>query len=67
LIEASQNDDERFAWFGKFTEEEKQDTRKKIGRAVSMFERRWLSGIRLLIDTSEANIARRRLRFTKCS
>ena len=66
LIAANQDQDERLEWFGDFSDDRtKKKAALKLGQAFASADRRWLSGIRLLVDTSQANVWRRRLKFTK--
>jgi hypothetical protein len=66
LVAANQDQYERLEWFGDFSDDK---TRKKavlkLGHALAFFHGRWLSGIRLLIDSSQSNAYRRQLKFTK--
>lgn len=66
LVASNQDQDERLEWFGDFSDDKsKRKAIHKLGQALSLFHGRWLSGIRLLIDTSQANATRRQLKFTK--
>jgi hypothetical protein len=65
LITANQRYDERLNWFGDLDGEEAKSARTKLGSAITFFEGRWLSGIRLLLDTSDSKSNRWKLRFTK--
>jgi hypothetical protein len=66
LVEANQTGDERLEWFGEFDDPKtKKKAVQKAGQALAFFNGRWLSGVRLLIDTSQSKITRRRLKFTK--
>jgi hypothetical protein len=66
LVAANQDQDERLDWFGDLNDDKtKKKAALKLGHALSFFHGRWLSGIRLLIDISQANVVRRPLRFTK--
>ena len=61
-----QNKDDRLDWFGDLTDDEsKKKAAQKLGQALSLYDHRWLSGIRLIIDNSQAKVTRRLLQFTK--
>jgi hypothetical protein len=66
LVTDNQDQDERLDWFGDLTNEKTvKKAIKRLGQALGFFHGRWLSGIRLLIDTSQANLTRRQLKFTR--
>jgi hypothetical protein len=66
LVAANQGQDERLEWFGDFSDDKsKKKAAQKLGTSLGFFNGRWLSGIRLLIDTSQANTYRRPLKFTQ--
>jgi hypothetical protein len=67
LVAEHQAKDERFEWFGDLNDDKtKRSAALKLGQALRLFEGRWLSGIRLLIDhESQQNVARQELQFTK--
>jgi hypothetical protein len=66
LVAANQDQDERLDWFGDLSDDKtKKSAAKKLGRSLAFFHGRWLLGIRLLIDISQANSYRRPLKFTK--
>ena len=66
LVAANPNQDERLEWFGDFSNPNTQKKAAlKLCQALASVERRWFSGIRLLIDTSQANVWRRKLKFSK--
>jgi hypothetical protein len=66
LITAQQDEgDDRFYWFGNVSNAECRDDRTKTGMALKSFKGRELSSIRLIIDDSDKNSARHRIRFEK--
>jgi hypothetical protein len=68
LVEANQSQDERLEWFGDFDDaKSKKKAVHKIGLTLALFQGRWLSGVRLLIDSSQTKVTRRLLKFTKNS
>jgi hypothetical protein len=71
LVAANQDNDERLNWFGDFSGDKKKSAQVKLGKAISLFKNRILSGIKLEIDQSLAETQnwklRWKLRFTKRS
>ena len=66
LVANNQSDEERLDWFGDLGDDKsKKKTAQILGQALSFFQGRWLAGIRLIIDSSQANVIRRKLMFTK--
>jgi len=60
LVAANQDQDERLEWLGDFADDRaRKRAVRRLGEALALFHGRWLSGIRLLIDVSQAKITRR--------
>jgi hypothetical protein len=66
LVATNQEEDQRLDWFGDLSDEiTKRKASKRLGQTLAFFHGRWLSDIRFEIDPSQANIVRRKVRFTK--
>jgi hypothetical protein len=61
----SQSDDDRLAFFGDFTEDERKNACKKLGKNISAFQQRVLSGICMELDTSYKKTQQQSVRFSK--
>jgi hypothetical protein len=51
LVTANQEHDDRLDWFGDLSGPKAKSGLMKLGKTISFFDGRWLSDIRLLIDT----------------
>jgi hypothetical protein len=65
VVAASQTDDERLSWFGDLEGDKKRASQIKLGKTVSQFNGRILSGIRLFIDESIKRTQDHTVRLTK--
>jgi hypothetical protein len=67
IVAANRAEDDRLAWFGDLSGDNKKSGQSRIGKTIAHFNGRILGGIRLAIDDSTKKTQRWQLRFTKIS